>query len=201
MAFRDDFQPPPGFQTDDFLVRALTTADAELDYRAVMSSKEFLRVWEGTGWPEDDFTVEANLQDMQKMVDRHNDRHSFGYTVMNLTETECLGCVYIFPTDVNWMSKTHVAALGDDEWASYDTGLSFWTRTSLHAGGLDQRLLDAVSSWLENDWPIAGHLVITVEQLDQQVAMIESTGRPRTFRLTEPDDPAASLAFGPPTTT
>ena len=196
MVLHDDFQPPEGLRTDEFLLRQLVVADAELDYEAVVESKEFLRVWEGTDWPEDDFTVEANRADMEKMEGRHNDRHSFAYTVMNPTETECFGCVYIFPTDVSWLAKTQVDALGDDAWSAYDMCLSFWVRTSRLADGLDRRLLDAVNSWLMNDWPIKDHVVVTVEQLDQQVAMIEGTGLQRTFRLTEPDDDRASLAFG-----
>ena len=62
---------PHGFSTDRFLIRPVTVADAQLDFDAVMSSKEFLRTWEQASWPEDDFTVEANRADLDKMETRH----------------------------------------------------------------------------------------------------------------------------------
>src|SRR5215218_4357264 len=91
-----DFHASDELRTDEFLLRPIRESDAELDYDAVMESREFLRLWEQSTWPEDDFTVEANRADMAKLERRHAEGESFTYTVMNLEETRCLGCVYIF---------------------------------------------------------------------------------------------------------
>jgi len=195
MAFAENFVAPPGFRADDYLIRPLHVTDNQLDYDAVMESKEFLRIWEQSSWPEDDFTAEANLQDMQKMVQRHADRHSFGYTVMNLTETECYGCIYIAPTDVSWLANSQVTPLADAEWSDFDTSVSFWVRQSQLANGLDRRVLDSVHVWMSNDWPIRRHAIMTVEQFDQQVTMIDSSDLQRAFRLVDPKDASPSLAF------
>ncbi len=45
------------------------------------------------------------------------------------------------------------------------------------------------------------HLVVTNEQVEQQIAMIESTGRQLRFRLTNPNDPGKSLAYAQKFTT
>ena len=145
MAFNDgDFSAPAGLRTDEFLLRPILTSDAELDYEAVMESKEFLRTWEQSGWPEDDFTVEANREDMDKLERRHNERVSFTYTVMNLTETECLGCVYISPPDVPWIARAEITAVDGAQWSDYEAVVAFWVRQSRLADETDRRLLDAL---------------------------------------------------------
>lgn len=98
MVFGDEnITIPTGLVTNGFLIRPLLATDVELDYAAVMESKEFLRKWEQTGWPADNFTLAENLEDLQRAEDRHVNREAFTFTVLNPTETECLGCIYIFP--------------------------------------------------------------------------------------------------------
>ena len=51
MAFnRDDFHAPEELRTDEFLLRPLRASDAQLDYEAVMESREFLRGWDHERW-------------------------------------------------------------------------------------------------------------------------------------------------------
>ena len=65
MTFREPgTSAPGGLETREFILRSILVSDAELDYEAVMESREFLRKWEQSAWPADDFTVEANRQDM-----------------------------------------------------------------------------------------------------------------------------------------
>ena len=42
----DDVHAPAGLRTDEFLLRPICASDAELDYEAVMESKELLHRWE-----------------------------------------------------------------------------------------------------------------------------------------------------------
>lgn len=165
MAFNtDDLRVPEGLRTDEFLLRPIRASDAELDYEAVMESKEFLRRWEQSSWPADDFTVDANREDMVKLERRHTDGESFTYTVMNTTETQCLGCVYILPTSTRLFSRAQITALDGDEWSAYEAGVYFWIRKSRLVDELDRRLLDALGPWLAHDWRIANHLFVTNEQ-------------------------------------
>jgi hypothetical protein len=196
MAFNnDDFHAPDELRTDEFLLRPIRASDAQLDYEAVMESKEFLRQWEQSSWPEDDFTVDANREDLAKLERRHTDGESFTYTVMNPTETQCLGCVYIFPTTARLFSKAQIAAIDGARWSAYEAAVYFWIRQSRLADRLDRRLLDALGPWLEHDWHIEHHLIVTNEQFSQQVAMIESANLQRRFHLTFPNEPGKSLAY------
>ena len=194
MAF-DDVTPPEELRTDEYVLRPILVADAELDYEAVMESREALRLWEQSTWPEDDFTVDANRKDMEKLERRRAQRESFTYTVMDPTETTCLGCVYVFPTDAPLYTRTTVTALDDDRWSDFDVVTSFWVRTSRLADGLDQRLLDALARWLDDEWPTGPNLFLTSELYEEQVAMFERAGLQRRFRLDDPKHDADDLAF------
>lgn len=196
MAFtNDDFRVPAELRTDEFLLRPIRAADAELDYEAVMESKAFLRRWEQSSWPEDDFTVDANRADMVKLERRRADGESFTYTVMNPSETHCLGCVYILPTTARLFARSRITALGGAQWSAYEAGVYFWIRQSRLADGLDRRLLDALGPWLAHDWRIEHHLFVTNEQFEQQVAMFEGAGLELRFRLERPNEPGKSLAY------
>ena len=193
MAF-DQIQAPAGLDTHEFVLRPIAEANVELDYEAVMETKDFLREWESPDYPADDFTVEDNRADIMKMAARFADRHSFSYTMTTPDATECLGCVYIFPTDVSWMSKTEVTELGDTKWSETAATVQFWVRTSRLADGLDRRLFDALRPWIETAWPFDGCAYVTSESLTQQVALFEHAGLRPAFRLLEPDE-SAQVAY------
>lgn len=196
MTFRlDSLRAPEELRTEEFLLRPLRESDAELDYEAVMESREFLRVWEQSTWPADDFTLEANRADLIRHEREHIAGEAFTYTVMNLDETECLGCVYIFPTTAPMYTRPEIAAVDGDEWTAHEAAFYFWVRLSRLADGLDGRLLAALGEWFAQEWGIASPLVITNEQFAQQVAVIEDAGLQLRFRLTFPNEPGQSLAY------
>lgn len=194
----DAFPAPDALRTEEFLLRPIRATDAELDYDAVMESREFLRLWEQSTWPEDDFTVEANRADLAKLERRFAEGESFAYTVMNPDQTQCLGCVYIFPTSAPMYSRPEISAVDGGSWSAHEAVVYFWVRKSRIADGLDRRLLDALGPWLMHEWGFAHPLVITNEQFAQQVAMIESADCQLRFHLTFPNEPGRSLAYAYP---
>jgi hypothetical protein len=189
---------PDALQTSEFLLRPLRETDAELDYDALMESREFLRVWEQSTWPADDFTLEANRADLARHERQHTEGEAFTYTVMNPDETHCLGCVYIFPTSAPMYSRPQISAVNGGAWAAHEVAVYFWVRTSRLADGLDRRLLDALGTWFRQEWGLAEPLIITNEQVTQQVATIEDAGLQLRFRLAFPNEPGLSLAYGWP---
>jgi hypothetical protein len=199
MAFESDsFRVPEELQTEEFLLRPLRESDAELDYYAVMESREFLRVWEQSTWPADDFTLESNRADLVRHERQHAAGEAFTYTVMTPDETQCLGCVYIFPTTAPMYSRPEIASTDGEEWSAYEAAFYFWVRRSRLADGLDRRLLEALGPWFAEAWGISHPLVITNEQFAQQVAVIEGAGLQLRFRLTFPNEPGKSLAYAWP---
>ena len=195
MAFNDDVQALAELRTGEFLLRPIRESDTALDYEAVMASREYLRPWEGTGWPADDFTLEDNREDVAKLARWHAAGERFTYTVLDPTGTLCLGCVYLLPTGAPLFARGQIDALDGARWSEYDVAINFWVRTSRLADGLDRRLLDALGPWLADAWHIERHLIVTNELVEQQVSLIERTSRRLRFRLTDPKASGKSLAY------
>ncbi len=186
---------PDRLVTNDFLIRMLSATDVELDYAAVMESKAFLRLWDQSSWPADDFTLAGNLEDLQRHEREHINRESFTYTVMNPTETECLGCIYISPLTARWLANAEATPTGDTEWKDYEAVVSFWIRQSRLAERLDRTLLDVLRPWLQQTWTFDGYLFLTNEQVEQQVAMFEGAGLQLQFVTRLPTQPGTYRAY------
>src|SRR5580692_12054822 len=94
-----DFEVPAGFETADFRVRMLAISDVVKDFDAVMTSVEGLqKVFSPSGrWPRG-LTFEQDLIDLGWHHKEFQQRRSFAYTVMKPDESQCLGCVYIYPS-------------------------------------------------------------------------------------------------------
>lgn len=186
---------PEGLVTNEWLIRPLRATDVELDYAAVMESREFLWKWEQSTWPADDFTLAGNLKDLQRHEREHINRESFTFTVMNPTETECLGCIYINPLTARWLSQAETTPMGDTDWADYEAVVLFWIRQARLVEGMDRRLLDTLRPWLAQEWIFDGYLFQTNEQFEQQVDMFEAAGLQLQFEVKLPKHVGKYLAY------
>ena len=92
-----DAPVPSELRTEAFVLRPLRATDVDLDYDAVMATQETLRQGNSGEWPRPDFTRAENLVDLQRHEADFAARRGFTYTVMDLTQTRCLGCVYAYP--------------------------------------------------------------------------------------------------------
>jgi len=95
----EGFEAPFEVETEDFIVRKLTVDEVEKDYKAVMSSKESLRqiFHENDDWPKDDMTIDDNYEDLLRHQHEFDDNEAFAYTIVNSDDSECIGCIYIYP--------------------------------------------------------------------------------------------------------
>jgi hypothetical protein len=187
---------PAELRTDEFVLRPIVADDAELDFAALMETREYLRLWEQSSWPEDDFTVEANRADLVGLEERHAAHRAFTYTVLDPNGTQSLGCVYNFPTSATFLAKSAVTQVGDDEWGNVDAVVYFWVRLSQMQNGLDARLLGALRAWFTDDWRLQRVVYVTNEQFTQQVDLIERTDLSLKFELREPGKPGTYLVYG-----
>ncbi len=182
--------------TDRFTLRPITTADAERDYVAVMESRDYLRTWEQTSWPEDDFTVDANREDLAKLERWHREGTAYTYTVLDPTGTECLGCVYLMPHDAAFLTRASITPVADgDRWDEVDAATYFWVRRSQLPHETDRVLLETLRTWLAEDWALGRRVFVTNEQFTQQVDLIESTDLRLRFHIDEPDKPGRYRAY------
>jgi hypothetical protein len=133
----DDYEIPAGLETDEFRLRMLTVNDVVKDFEAVVTSAEHLKqVFPGGTWP-DGLTLEQDLIDLGWHQKEFQRRTSFAYTVVTLSESRVLGCVYVCPTQKR----------------GYDAAVFLWARQSELASGLEERLTDAVKQWIAQEWP------------------------------------------------
>lgn len=136
-----DFDVPKELKTDKFKLRMLKVTDVVKDYDAVMTSIDHLQgvFGENNKWPSKDLTFEQDLIDLGWHQKEFQMRSSFAYTVMNLGETQCLGCMYIFPSrDPNFEA---------------DIDIFMWVRKSEFDKGLDPILFKTVKNWITSKWP------------------------------------------------
>lgn len=124
-------------ETDLFRLRPLTINDVVKDYDAVMTSVSHLMGVFGpeNKWPEG-LTFEQDLIDLGWHQKEFQRKTSFAYTVMNLDESECLGCVYIEPS----------------ENPDFEAMAISWVRQSELAHGLDEKLFSAFKQWIAEKW-------------------------------------------------
>jgi hypothetical protein len=180
MAFYPPDAPiPEEKRTDRLLLRPLRATDAELDYEAVMSSAEQLRLWRQSSWPADDFTLAENLADLQRHEREHGERVAFTFTVLNPAGDRCLGCVYITPL---WPQTAEICA-----GAAYPANVGFWVRTSELAGELDRHLLATLRGWFTAEWAFDCVVWAIGQQNARQAALLHEGGLRQRLAFTLAD--------------
>jgi hypothetical protein len=195
--FTDSTEPCPAtLRTEEFALRPIVADDTEMDYAAVMETREHLRLWRQSTWPEDDFTVESNRKDVVELEQRHAAHRAFTYTVLDPDGARCLGCVYVFPTSATFLANSTVTPVGDDEWADVDAVIFFWARLPQMEMGMDERLLASLRAWFRDEWKLDKTVYVTSEQFTQQVDLLNRTDLNLKFELVEPGKPAKRLVFG-----
>jgi len=80
-------------------LRPIREADTEIDYPAVMASRERLWAKYGAawGWPPATMSYEEDKKDLARHEAENAEHEAFNYAVLDEPETELLGCVYIDP--------------------------------------------------------------------------------------------------------
>jgi hypothetical protein len=133
----DNFMVPEVLITKHYRLEVLSPAVAEIDYEAVMSSRQRLRnvFAENDKWPRDEMTLADNINDLKRHEEEFQRREAFAYTVLNHNRDRCIGCVYIDPPTVEL----------------YDCEIYLWVRDSDLR--LDIDLYENVLMWIDKDWP------------------------------------------------
>jgi RimJ/RimL family protein N-acetyltransferase len=122
-------------------LRPIRADDVDIDYPAVMGSRE--RLWakygEAWGWPPAHMTPDGDREDLAHHEEEIADHETFNYAVLDEGETELLGCVYIDPAD-------------DRSPAGSDAVSSWWVVDKEAGGPLERALDDAIPDWLADAW-------------------------------------------------
>jgi hypothetical protein len=139
---------PEGFRTPARVdlptgqhLRPIRADDVELDFPAVMGSRE--RLWSiygpAWGWPPASMTVEQDRDDLAHHEAEIAAQQSFNYALFDAGETALLGCVYIDPPE-------RVGA---------DAEISWWVVDALVGSDVERALDALVPRWIATDWPFS----------------------------------------------
>jgi len=119
-------------------LRPMGPADTEIDFPAVMGSRE--RLWakygEAWGWPPAHMTPEMDRDDLQHHEDEIATGASYLYGAFDEEETELFGCVYIDPPRSE----------------DFDAESSWWVVDKEAGGPLEQALNEFIPRWLGETW-------------------------------------------------
>lgn len=174
--YQEDARVPAGLRTDEFVLRMLAATDVDLDYDAVMASRDMLHLRSGGSWPREGFTLAENLSDLQGHEADFHARRGFTYTIMNPDETQCLGCLYIYPLG-SILRRIGVDAAEAANAASDDAAeASFWVRQERVADDLDKRVLAALLPWLRRDFAFSRLYLRAFEREQRHVAIFAEAG-------------------------
>ena len=130
-----NFEVPLTLSTDEFTLEPLTPEHNRADYAAWTSSMDHIHRtpgWETGNWPHD-MTLDQNRGDLAGHAADFEQRQGFTYTVLDPAGV-VIGCVYIYPAKDGPGAK-----------------VSSWVTEG--RAELDAPLYQAVSAWLEADWP------------------------------------------------
>jgi hypothetical protein len=136
----DDFvHPPRADLATGHHLRPIRASDVDLDYPAVMGSRE--RLWSiygaAWGWPPATMTHEQDRADLARHEEEIESHQSFNYALFDTDESRLLGCVYIDPPE------RHGA----------DAEISWWVVDELVGSRAERALDDFVPRWVQERWP------------------------------------------------
>lgn len=125
-------------------LRPIRESDVDIDYPAVMGSRERLwaRFGDAWGWPPATMSYEADMHDLARHEAEIAAHETFSYAVLDERETRLLGCVYIDPPDAQ-------SPPGSDAVASW------WVVDQAAGSELERALDDFVPRWLDDAWGFA----------------------------------------------
>ena len=140
-----DFVIADGLTAEKFRLEPLGPQHNAADYAAWTASISHIQAtpgFAGRGWPHQ-MSLAENLRDLERHAQDFADRRGFTYTVLSTGTGEVIGCVYIYPPRPD---RGDGVSAGE-----HDASVSSWVRAD--CAELDPVLYQAVSAWLERDWP------------------------------------------------
>jgi hypothetical protein len=134
----DGFEVPLRYETPAFVLEPLGPKHNERDHEAWSSSIDHIHAtpgFAGRRWPQPMSPAE-NLTDLERHRAEFDARTAFAYTVLDPRTDDVIGCIYVDPDQIQPGGVT----------------VRSWVRAT-HAD-LDEPLREAVTDWLERDWPL-----------------------------------------------
>lgn len=166
---------PESLDTLDLHLEVLGPEHVELDYDALMSTRERLMRWSGGRWPHEGFTLAENMEDMVMHRNGFLAREAFTYTVLNRARDRCEGCVYIYPlAGVPSRPREVPAGLPDTT-----ARVTWWVRDDALERGLDRQLIAGLIDWFRAAWEFDAVTFLVRSDNDHDIGLLDEAGLER----------------------
>jgi hypothetical protein len=145
---------PSAFETPSRLdlptghhLRPIRERDVDIDFPAVMGSRERLwaRYGDAWGWPPATMTYQQDQDDLARHEREILAQETFNFAVLDADETELLGCVYVDPPDADH--------------PDVDAVVSWWVVDEHADGPLQLALDEALPDWFRDTWGFQRYVV------------------------------------------
>jgi RimJ/RimL family protein N-acetyltransferase len=138
----DLFSPPGRAElSSGHHLRPIRADDVEIDFPAVMGSRE--RLWakygDAWGWPPVHMSYEADREDLAHHEAEIAARKTFNYAILDADESELFGCLYIDPPDASSPPGT-------------DAVSSWWVVDKAVGTDLEHAMNEFAAAWLRDTW-------------------------------------------------
>ncbi|MFX1560461.1 MAG: hypothetical protein ACFFBL_07720 [Promethearchaeota archaeon] len=175
----DEFFPPNQSIPEELIfgkvkIRPLRASDNELDYKAVIES----------GFRPEGFPKEANLKELTAHEKDHDMKKEFTFTILDVDETECYGCIYIRPV-IPFLKFAFFndRILEELQIQKKDPGFSFWITPTARKLNLYEKLLEELPKWFKREWPYENWYMLGIGQSEREIETISRLKLSQTFLL------------------
>lgn len=181
MIFVPEFNPPETATSErlNLVLFPTNQAYSEPDYEAVMESKEFLRHWSQSSWPEETFTAQENHDDLKLHIDDNHTHRAYGYMIFTQDKKRCLGSLYVNP--VHTWPQYHDLIEGQRPEEVLDARIDFWLRDSVREE-FEMIFVYFLADWMREVWKIKA-AIVSRDTLTERNEWIEDLELPLVCKL------------------
>jgi len=191
--------PAPPACPPDFTLVPQAPSHVDADYEAVMSCRRHLRAWSMSEWPEDDFTLEQNREDLAGHIDDARQGLAYGYTVFAPDGKTVWGSLYLNP--IEWFRAHYLLdEQADTAFAQGLVEVDYWMLPDREEDVAFHRLfIETVQAWLVDDWGFERPLSGSRQPMEARRRFLAQIGWQEVLKLPSLDPPARHMWFHAPT--
>lgn len=177
--FTTAYTPPQGFETEACSCFFTDPGFYQSDFDAVIASRDNLRIWSDSGWPEDNFTAEINREDLQLHVDDNEAHEAYGYMLYDPTRTRCYGSLYVNPT--TRMAENYEFTNGTEAVLQhFDARIDYWLSSDIR--DMHLQLSRSICHWIRDSWAIRAGFTVR-ERAHDRIKLYDAIGLQRSLSL------------------
>lgn len=177
--FTHDFVLPAVQVSEFYSIFMTDSAYFESDYEAVMASKQELRIWSDSSWPEEDFSALMNKADLKLHEEDNSHSQAYGLMLYNRDRTHCFGSAYLYPIERTLKyNELKEGRLEDLE--KVEVRLDYWVRTGEDQAHQD--LTEILLNWLRRDVQVNAVFSLR-EQMPERRQIYQQLKLKQTFTL------------------